>query len=414
MKEISAELISIGNEVLAGYTVNTNATFISQQLKNIGIAVKWVTTIADEADEIFNALEKANTRADIVVTTGGLGPTPDDITKATICKYFNTELYENPAALENLAQFISERGRSEKFLELNRGQALTPKSAQIIKNTIGTAPGLILQKNSSWFSFMPGVPREMKAMITGYFLPFLKTKYNLPKIKTEIMRTTGIPESRLYEILKDVIKAYPQFPFAFLPKQIGVDLRFRLTVIKSTDEKSWREFMDKIYAKAQKYIFTKDEREMEQVMVEILSEKNLSLAIVESFSGGLLQDWITDVPGSSLVFKGGMVTYSNESKTKFIDVKDATVNQYGAVSEATALEMVRGIQGKFKSDCAISTTGIAGPGGGSTEKPVGLCYIAVRYKGNEFVKEFNFGTERRINKMRGAMAGLEMLRRLII
>jgi len=414
MKEINAELISIGNELLAGYTINTNATFISQQLEDIGISVKWITTIADEASEISNSLETANRRADVIITTGGLGPTPDDITKATICSFFETELHESPTILEDLKKFISDRNRSKNFLEINRGQALIPKTAQTISNPIGTAPGLILEKDGSWFSFMPGVPREMKAMIINHFIPFLKNKFNLPKIKTKILRTTGIPESRLHDILRDEIEAYPQFPFAFLPKQIGVDLRFRLSSSSPQEEKTWSEFIVKIQEKAQKYIFTTDERNIEQVIVEMLADRNLTLAVAESFTGGLIQDWITDVPGSSAIFLGGIVTYSNESKIALTAVSESTLKKFGAVSEETALEMVRGIQKKFNTECAISTTGIAGPGGGSKEKPVGLCYVASRYKNKEFVRQFNFGTDRRINKMRGAMAGLEMLRRLII
>ncbi|KAA3615626.1 MAG: competence/damage-inducible protein A [Calditrichaeota bacterium] len=414
MSEISAELISIGNELLAGYTVNTNVTFISQQLKDIGISVKWITTIADEPDEIFDALQKANQRANIVMTTGGLGQTPDDITKATICTYFDTKLHQSHSVLKDLKKFIHDRNRSEKFLEINRGQALVPVDAQIISNPIGTAPGLILKRDGSWFSFMPGVPREMKAMVTNHFIPFLKTKFDLPKIKTEIMRTTGVPESKLYDILKAEIEAYPQFPVAFLPKQIGVDMRFRLMVTDSGIEKNWHGFIERIRIKAQKYIFTNDERNIEQVMVEMLSSKKLTLAIVESFTGGLIQDWITDVPGSSAIYNGGIVTYSNESKVEFTEVSQETLQKFGAVSEQTALEMVRGIQKRFNSDCAISTTGIAGPDGGSKEKPVGLCFVAARYKEKEFVRQFNFGTERRINKMRGAMTGMEMLRRLLV
>ncbi len=412
MKEISAELISIGNELLSGDTINTNAAFISQHLKDIGISVKWVTTIADEADEIFNALENANQRADVIMTTGGLGPTPDDITKAIICKFFDTELHESPAVLADLKKFISTRKQREKFLEINRGQALIPKTSKTIPNQIGTAPGLILEKAGSWFSFMPGVPREMKAMVSGHFIDFIKSKFNLPTIKTEILRTTGIAESRLHYILKEVIEAYPQFPFAFLPKQIGVDLRFRLSSNDPKTEKSWYEFISKIKSKAQKYIFTNDERNLEQVIVELLIKKNLTLAVVESFTGGLIQDWITNVPGSSATYLGGIVTYSNDSKISLAEVNPKTLENHGAVSEQTALEMVRGIQAKFNTDCAISTTGVAGPGGGSKEKPVGLCFVAARYKSKEDVQQFNFGSDRRINKMRGAMTSLEMLRRL--
>jgi nicotinamide-nucleotide amidase len=413
MKNINAELISIGNELLAGYTVNTNAAYIAARLKDSGIAVQWVTTIADEKGEILDVLARANQRADIIVVTGGLGPTPDDITKGTICEYFKTTLHEDEYVLHDLHKFAKDRNRDEHFIKLNQAQALVPETAIILRNKLGTAPGLILEKDKSVFVFMPGVPQEMKA-IFNVFIDFLKSRFNLPVIKTHILRTTAIAESRLHDILKDEIEAFPQFPFSFLPKQIGVDLRFTLTIAEQSEEKQWQDFIHAIYSKAQKYIFAQDERNLENVIIDLLTHRKLSLSVAESFSGGLLQDWLTNVPGSSAVFHGGLVTYSNESKMIFADVKSETLNKFGAVSEQTALEMARGVQQKFKTDCSISTTGIAGPAGGSKEKPVGLCYIAARYKEKEKVRPFNFGNDRKINKMRGAMAGLEMLRRLLL
>lgn len=411
---ILAEIICIGDELLAGYTVNTNATFISQQLRSIGISVKWVTTISDEHDEILSALEEANERAGIIMVTGGLGPTPDDITKKAICVYFKKELVEHPDALNDLRNFIIVRGRSEKFLEMNRGQALVPQDARVIRNTFGTAPGIILKNKESWFSFMPGVPKEMKAMVSNFYLDFLKDQFPLPKINTYLLRTTGIAESSLHDLLKGTLEKYDQFPLAFLPKAIGVDLRFRFTSNINESIEEWQNFIANVRKKAGKYIFTEDERDLEQVMVEMLTEKKLTLSVAESFTGGLLQDRITNVPGSSIPFLGGIITYSNDAKLTFTNVSRNTLKEYGAVSEQVALEMVQGIQRKFNSDCAVSTTGIAGPGGASEDKPVGLCYIAVRYKEKEKVRQFHFGPDRIINKMRGAVAGLEMLRRIIL
>ena len=232
-------------------------------------------------------------------------------------------------------------------------------------------------------------------------------------INTHILRTTGIAESRLHELIRDLLENNPQFSVAFLPKAIGVDLRFREASGDAEVADQWKKFIARIRQEVQNYIFTEDERNLEHVIVELLTEKKLTLAVAESFTGGLLQDWITNVPGSSVPFLGGIITYSNEAKLIFTNVSRHSLNNHGAVSEKVALEMVRGIQNKFESDCAIATTGIAGPGGGSEEKPVGLCYIAVRYKGNEIVQKFRFGNDREINKMRGAMAGLEILRQII-
>ena len=414
MKNIYAEIISIGNEILAGYTINTNSAFIAQELKDIGIHVSWVTTISDNDDEIFSALETANRRAQVIAVTGGLGPTPDDITKATICKYFNTRLVENAQVLEDLKDFIKKRNRDPRFLEINRAQAMVPESSQILRNQYGTAPGLVLKKDNSWFVFMPGVPLEMKNMFKPAFLDLLKKEFELARIETRILRTTGIAESTLHDLLKEEIEAHPKFPFAFLPRQIGVDLRFRLASADAEKNREWLNFINQIRIKANKYIFTEDERSLEEIMVERLIAIKKTISVAESFTGGLLQDWITNVPGSSNVFLGGIVAYSNAAKIAFLDVSTETLKTYGAVSEQTALEMARGIQKRFGSDCSVSSTGIAGPGGGSENKPVGLSFIAARYNDREIVRQFNFGSSREINKMRGAMAGLEMLRRLIL
>ncbi|MCB0283221.1 MAG: competence/damage-inducible protein A [Calditrichaeota bacterium] len=412
-KNLYAEIISIGNEILAGYTINTNSAFISQELREIGIAVNWVTTIADDSDEIFKALQTAAQRADVIAVTGGLGPTPDDITKELICRFFDTKLVENADVLNDLKDFLKKRKRPAHFLAINRAQALVPENAKILRNAFGTAPGIIMEKDNSVFVFMPGVPLEMKNMFNPGFINFLKSRLDLPEIHTHIMRTTGIAESSLHDMLKPVISEYPQFPFAFLPRQVGVDLRFRIINGTAEEISNWQQMLSAIRNVAQKFIFTENDDALEEIIFKKLFDLKQTIAVAESFTGGLLQDWITNVPGSSSVYLGGIVAYSNQSKIMLLDVKGAVLKEFGAVSSETAIEMVRGVQKKFSSHCAIATTGIAGPTGGSNEKPVGLCYIAVRYGEKESVKEFNFGSSREINKMRGAMSGLEILRRLI-
>ncbi len=410
---VLAEIISIGDELLAGYTINTNSAFIARQLRSIGIEVKWVTVISDKEEEIISALTVAHKRAHVIMTTGGLGPTPDDITKASVCKFFNTELEENPQALSDLYTLAEKRGYKKDMVQKNLAQALVPKSAHIITNKHGTAPGIIMEKEGHCFSFMPGVPKEMQAMVENYFLSFLKDTFHLPNIKTIVMRTTGIAESILHDKMKDVLQKFPQYSVAYLPKAIGVDLRFRKTFKKGQAEEDWLKFIAQIREKVETFIFTDDERNMEQVIVDILKSKNLTLAVAESFTGGLLQDWITNIAGCSEVFSGGVVTYSNESKISMIGVSSKTLLAFGAVSEEVALEMARGVQKKFNSACSISTTGVAGPSGGSEEKPVGTCYIAARFREREIVKKFRFTIDRDINKMRGAMAGLSLLQKLL-
>ncbi|MGD9899594.1 MAG: competence/damage-inducible protein A [Calditrichaceae bacterium] len=412
MKKKQAELISIGNELLAGYTINTNSSFIAQNLLKIGLPVSWISTISDEHGEIIRALELANKRADAVIITGGLGPTPDDITKNSICEYFDTSLVENSQILEDVEKFLANRGLS--ILESNRGQAMVPVSAEILRNSVGTAPGLLLKKENTFFFFTPGVPREMKFLVIEYILPHLSKNLDLPVVQTRLLRTTGIAESRLYETMKELMSANPEYQIAFLPRHIGVDLRFRLITEKGKDVEAFENFISEIRKKIQKYIFTDREIDLEEKLGEILKEKKLSLATAESFTGGLLSDWITNIPGSSEYYFGGHITYNNESKIKYLGVSSETINTHGAVSKETALEMVRGVRKSFNSDCAIATTGIAGPGGATSEKAVGLCYIAAISGNQEVVKEFHFGKDREINKMRGAVAGLELLRRLLL
>lgn len=412
MKKYRAEIISIGNEVLAGYTVNTNATFISQQLLSIGLPVSWVNTIHDEHGEIIKALANAAQRADVVLVTGGLGPTPDDITKKTVCEYFNVGMRTDETTLNNVLHFLN--SRNIKPSKLNQAQAIIPDCDLVIPNSVGTAPCLVFRREGTHFFFMPGVPGEMKRMIQDHILEYLNTELNLPPVHTALLRTTGIPESFLYEKLKPVLVSFPDIELSFLPRYIGVDLRFRIVADLANDLKRFHKLINQVKEIAGKYIFTEKQQEMEEVLGEMLKTRQLNLAVVESFTGGLIADQLTNIPGSSEYFKAGLVPYSNASKTDLVQVSPHTLQAYGAVSTQTALEMVRGVQNRFSTDCAIATTGIAGPGGATESKPVGLCYIAVRYKDSEVVKEFHFGTERLITKKRGAIAGMELLRRLIL
>lgn len=412
MQNIKAEIISIGNEVLAGYTVNTNATFISQQLLSIGLPVSWVTTIHDEHHEIKKALTNAAQRAQVVLVTGGLGPTPDDITKNTVCDFFGVGMRTDESTLQHVLQFLE--SRNIKPTELNKAQAQIPDCDLVIPNSVGTAPCLVFHREGTHFFFMPGVPGEMERMVQDHILNYLKTNLNLIPVHTVLLRTTGIPESRLYEKLQSTLNAYPDIELSFLPRYIGVDLRFRIISEKSSDKKRLEELISAIQAIVGSYIFSTDQQELEEVLGSLLSRRNLTLSVVESFTGGLISDWITNVPGSSAYFTAGLITYSNASKIDLVQVSLKTLKTHGAVSAQTALEMVQGVQNKFSTHCAISTTGIAGPGGATETKPVGLCYVAARFGQKEVVKEFRFGSERLINKKRGAIAGMELLRRLIL
>jgi nicotinamide-nucleotide amidase len=407
-----AEIISIGNELLSGLTINSNASWIAQKLSNAGISVNWITTIADRREEIKFALRTAASRAEIILCTGGLGPTPDDITKNTICEFFQTKLVLHSPTLENVIQIF--KRRKIKMPEVNRGQAMVPESAGIIPNRLGTAPGLLFDQQDKIFVFMPGVPGEMKSMIDHDIIPLIKKKYKVLPFRTHLIRTTGIAESMLYEKLHPVFEKYPDIMVSYLPKFTGVDIRLKVHGQEKSKEPDLENISFKLREIVGSYIYTEQEEELQDVLAGLLTEKSLTLAIAESFTGGLISDRITDVPGSSTYFLGSVVTYSNKSKTEQLKVAEETISKYGAVSEQTIKEMVTGVQNLFGSNCAIASTGIAGPTGATEIKPIGLCYLAAGYNDNIRIKEFNFGKDRRINKERGTVAGLELLRRLVL
>ena len=412
MGNIKAEIITIGNEILAGWTLNTNGHWIAQKCNDIGLTVQWMTTIADTDEEIRAALKNASSRANVILCTGGLGPTPDDITKKTIASYFETELVMDEDILNHVRKFFE--GRNMKMPDINRYQALIPKIAKVVPNLMGTAPGLQIEREEQLFFFMPGVPREMMGMIESSILSRIRSYFQLPDFKTHLLRTTGIAESRLFEKLEKLLESYEDLSVSFLPKITGVDIKFRIDN-KSTDmrERS-QQFLSKIKVSISKYIYSEEDKDLKEIIGEHLKKNKLSVAVAESFTGGLISDWITDVPGSSDYFLGSIICYHNESKIRDIGVSEKTIKEFGAVSEQTALEMAAGIKKLFKTDCAIASTGIAGPGGATETKPVGLCFISAIYRHKTFVKEFNFGRNRRINKERGSMAALESLRRLLL
>ncbi len=412
MSSVKAEIISIGNELLAGITVNTDAAYLARQLRSIGIETLWITTIADEKKAILSALKNASQRARVVITTGGLGPTPDDITKRSICEFFGVQLQFNSEVFEDVRRFVSNR----KFFlnKVNREQAVIPQCERVLRNFKGTAPGLYFKRGQVHYFFLPGVPHEVYHLTEKDILPLLREIFDLHPLPSHLVRTTGIPESRIIEKIGDLVEEHKTIRMAFLPRFRGVDLRF---TAPDTNPRTLAEFealISGVRQRLKKYIFTEKELDIEEIIGRILKMKTLTLSVAESFTGGLIGDMITNIPGSSDYFLGAAVTYSNESKRHLLGVQAETLEKYGAVSEQTVREMVRGVQKLFGSDCALATTGIAGPTGATESKPIGLCYIAARWGSEERVHEFRFGTERLMNKKRGAVAAMELLRRLLL
>lgn len=412
---MKAYLISIGDELLIGQTINTNAAYIGNALSDINIEVIETSAVGDDLKSIIDELNRASSMADVIIVTGGLGPTHDDITKNAIVKYFNTELVQSKETLEDIYELFKRRGR--KVTPLNESQALIPKIAIPIRNKFGTAPGMWIEKDNKIFIIMPGVPFEMKAMMEEFVIPKLSeiTKKNGVVIKKLILQTTGIPESTLFERLGDLEEILQGGKIAFLPNQYGVKLR--VTVTEDSDEaalKKLNEIEQRIRTKVGRYIYARGDESLEEVIGKILSERGLTIAVAESCTGGEICTRITNVSGSSKYFERGIVTYSNAAKVELLKVNEDTLAEVGAVSMEVAMQMAEGVRAVSGTDIGISTTGILGPTGATTNKPVGLVYIGYCDSKICTAKKFLFGEDRILNKQRATQAALEMLRRHLL
>jgi nicotinamide-nucleotide amidase len=416
VKFVKAEIISIGDELLIGQVMNSNQAFIAERLNTVGVSADRMTTVGDNEQAILDAFQKAFTTHDVVSVTGGLGPTHDDITRAVVCKFFKTDLVMNNDALENVKRIFARRSQAPR--KINEDQALVPRDCSVIQNRLGTAPGYFFERDRKYFFVMPGVPYEMKAMVEDFILPFLRKQKTDLAVIHRTLKTTGIAESFLAELIGDTKSLFSPdsgITLAFLPSSLGVRLRISAQA-KSPEEaeNQIREVELKIRRKAEKYIYASGDAELEDVIGSLLKERIITLAVAESCTGGLITDRITNVSGSSEYFERGAVTYSNKSKIDELGVPSNFLEQYGAVSRQVAEAMASGIRTKSNADIGLSTTGIAGPSGGSPDKPVGLVWIGYSDRENTLAVQFNFGGERRIVKERTAQAALELLRRKLL
>ena len=410
MRKITAEILAIGDELLFGQTLDTNSHWISGELDKIGIKVVRRTTIGDIEEEIINAFSEAEKRADVVLITGGLGPTSDDLTKPCLAKYFNCDMQLNEEALAEVTEFFKSRGR--ELTELNRLQALLPTACIKITNAIGTAPGMWFDKGDKSFMSMPGVPHEMKKMITEQVVPRLLNKYKMPVIHHKIIRTIGIGESFLAEKIEAWEKALPSnIKLAYLPS-LG-EVKMRLTCIGDSLEKLQHEADDlanKLNEYVGQHIYGFGEEPIEVVLGKTLREKKLTLSIAESCTGGYLSHLITSVPGSSDYFLGSIIPYAYEIKMRQLGVKPETLEKYGAVSEPTIIEMANIVRAKFNTDIGVATSGIAGPGGATPDKPVGTVWIAYSDKHQTVTKKLQLSKDRMINIKMASVAVLNLIR----
>jgi nicotinamide-nucleotide amidase len=410
-----AEIVSVGNELLDGTKQNTNAIWLADRLLKAGIQIKWITLVGDEEDSIQVAVSQAMGRARIVLVTGGLGPTPDDVTKESLANLFGCRLAENAGIKDHILNLFAQRGIP--MPKVNLKQAMVPEGAKILHNKIGTAPGFHFARGDSHCFVMPGVPAEMRRMTEKEVLPILETRFggNKEAIIYETARTTGIFESSLSEKLSPLEDIIENAELAFLPHLYGVDLRIKVVGSDKNDAKTClQNAIETISDRISSHIYEIGDRSLEEVVADLLIEKQKTVAVAESCTGGLLANLLTNISGSSAHFLGGVVAYDNSVKTHLLGVKESTLENCGAVSEESAREMAVGVKNLTGADLSVATTGIAGPTGGTGEKPVGLTYVAIASSREIRVKKFIFHRERLINKSRFTYAALNLLRQLLL
>jgi len=410
MKIIYAEVITIGDEILYGQITDTNSKWISEELDKIGIKTIRKSSVGDQKQQILNILDESLQRADIVLITGGLGPTKDDITKKTLAEYFNDELVINPHAEAFVRGFFEKRGRP--FTELNRQQAAIPSKCTYLHNATGTAPGMLFEHNGKVIVSMPGVPLEMKYLISNEVIPRIKSKFELPEIVHKIIRTIGLGESFLAERIENWEDSLPEhIKLAYLPS-FG-EVKLRLTGMgenRSKVEEQIQLQVNNLIPLIEEHIFSFENEEIEKSVGKILNESGTSISVAESCTGGYLSHLLTSIPGSSAYFMGGVVSYSNEAKMDVLKVKQETLTKFGAVSEQTVIEMAEGVRKVMKTTYGIATSGIAGPDGGTDEKPVGTVWLAVTDGKQTLTKKLSLGKIRIVNIEYSAKAALNFLR----
>ena len=408
-----AEIITIGDEILIGQIVDTNSAWMAQKLNLAGVKVKQITSVSDDRQHILDTLYQASERADLILITGGLGPTKDDITKKTLADYFQTGFRTDVDSLKNVERIFARY--HVPVSDINKKQAEVLENCTILLNLNGTAPGMWIENKNKIYISMPGVPFEMMYMMEELVIPKIKEKFKLPNIYHHTILTAGIGESILAEKISDVEDSLPEhIKLAYLPK-LGL-VRLRLSGSGSDAEKLNLEILT--YSKSitdliGEYVIIESDIALEKVILDLMESKGLSLSTAESCTGGYISHLITQQSGSSKVFVGGAVCYSNQLKMDMLGVSEQTLSDFGAVSEQTVIEMAIGAKSEYKSDYSISVSGIAGPDGGSTEKPVGTVWIAISGKTKTISKKFSFGNKRIQNIERSAISALTLLFKLL-
>ncbi|MCU0353884.1 MAG: competence/damage-inducible protein A [Cytophagales bacterium] len=410
MKDIFAEVITIGDEILYGQITDTNTQWISAELSKIGVKTIRKSSVGDNEAQILQILREAETRADVILLTGGLGPTKDDITKKTLAQHFGTGMVLNDDALANVTEIFTRRGFP--LTEINRQQAMVPSNCTCLVNKVGTAPGMWFEQSGKVYASMPGVPHEMKWLMETYVLDKIRAFFNTPFIYHKIIRTVGIGESFLAQKIESWEDALPpHIRLAYLPSMGQVKLRLTATgadadgVVAETQQQ-----VDELLKLAHEYVYGYDDDELEAVAGRMLRERSLKLAVAESCTGGYLAHMITKVPGSSDYFTGGVVAYSNDLKVNELGVLPETLAQHGAVSEETVRQMAENVRLRLGADIGLATSGVAGPGGGSDEKPVGTVWIAYADGTKTVAKKLQLFRDRVLNIQMSSLYTLNLMR----
>lgn len=412
-KTPQAEILNIGDEILIGQIVNTNAVWIAQELNKRGVPVKRMTTVGDTKTDMLNAIDQAIQHHEIVIITGGLGPTKDDLTKDVLTQYFQTRLVFNEEVFELLDNFFKKRGR--KLNEANKTQCYVPEACTVLMNYWGTAPGMLFEKQGKMIVSLPGVPLEMKELMNTYVFPYIETHYPLPPILHRSYLTEGIPESELMMMLAEWENNLPaSIKLAYLPSAGQVTLRLSTLNENGNGWAMITEQEEKLKSILEDEIIGYDGETLEQAIQRIFIEKQLTLGTAESCTGGYIAHKITSVPGSSAYFMGSVVSYHNRVKQEVLQVNEQTLKTVGAVSKETVIQMAEHARNLLHTDYAIAVSGIAGPDGGTPEKPVGTVWVAWATPSGTLTKKYRFGNDRLTNIHRTFQASLGVLRKLVL
>ncbi|WP_417871885.1 competence/damage-inducible protein A [Winogradskyella sp.] len=412
---MQAEIITIGDEILIGQIVDTNSAFLGEEFNKIGVSVYQITSVQDDKTHILKALKEAEENADIIIITGGLGPTKDDITKQTICEYFNDTLIEDKSVLKNVEQIFSKY--NAPLLTVNKHQALVPSKSKVLMNKYGTAPGMWMEKNGKVFVSLPGVPYEMKALIKDEVIPLLRSKFKFPYIMHKTLLTYGIGESALADRIEAWEDSLPSFiKLAYLPSLGRVRLRLSgKSNNKETLENELKQQIDLLRPQIEDvFVGYEEDLSIEAVIGKQLTEQEETLSVAESCTGGQIAKAITANAGASKYFKGSIVSYATESKINVLNVPEEDIASKSVVSKEVAEAMAVNVRQLFKSDYGISTTGNAGPSKGESDADVGTVWIAIATKSGVHSKEYNFGNLREKVIIRATNKAFEMLQKEIL